>query len=122
MTTPAIYLKALKQIGSEWQKGSMHRIYFNDLASWYGLKLEYYGTGNVSAAYLDGNKISNNYGTQLDTAFRLGKVWYDVSSSKFLSRDLDERYTKKIVAAIKTHVEGLVDELDEQEICSKTGG
>jgi len=117
MATQAIYLKALKQIGSEWQKGAMHRIYFNGLAKWYGLEVELYNSGNISAAWLDGESISNGRAKALDTTLRYGKVWYDVSAAKFVGQNLEQPMINKIVAAIKAKVEGIVTELDEQEIC-----
>lgn len=117
MTTQAAYIKALKQIGSEWQKGNLHRIYFNNLATWYGLEVEHYNSGNISAAWIDGEAISNSRAKHLDTTLRFGKVYYDVNAAKFCAQNLEQPMANKIVAAIKAKVEGIVTELDEQEIC-----
>ncbi len=43
---------------SRWQKGSMDRLYINSTRI--GLSLEYYKTGNICHAELNGERISNS--------------------------------------------------------------
>ena len=50
-------IKALEKKGfNRWTKGDMDRLYFNIEKSGY---LDYYKSGNVSSAYLEGERISN---------------------------------------------------------------
>jgi hypothetical protein len=53
--------------GSEWESGDNHRVYFNDLPELYGLQAERYGTGNISSAKLDGQKISNSKARKIES-------------------------------------------------------
>ena len=50
-------LQDLKQYGKIWIGGSHKRLYLNAKAL--GLKLDYYHTGNISHAWVDGETISN---------------------------------------------------------------
>ena len=43
---------------NRWAKGDMDRLYFNVEKSEY-LDVDYYKSGNVSSAYLEGERISN---------------------------------------------------------------
>ena len=43
---------------NRWTKGDMDRLYFNIEKSEY-FEVEYYKSGNVSSAYLEGERISN---------------------------------------------------------------
>ena len=76
--------KTLKEIGgSEWTKGEIHRVYFNNLAELFGLSCSTYGTGNISSATVNGAKMSNSKARELSRALRDSKVWYDVKDGEF---------------------------------------
>lgn len=88
--------------GSEWQKHGHHRIYFNGLTKWYGLETEHYGTGNVSSATLDGERISNSGARTILGDLSYAKIWYDVNTGKFHGKGYDiDRYFDTIVDRIK---------------------
>lgn len=54
-----IDIDALEKKGfNRWTKGNMDRLYFNIEKSGY-LDVDYYKTGNVRSAYLNGERISN---------------------------------------------------------------
>lgn len=54
-----IDIEALEKKGfNRWTKGNMDRLYFNIEKSGY-LDVDYYKTGNVRSAYLNGERISN---------------------------------------------------------------
>lgn len=93
--------------GSEWESGDNHRVYFNDLPELYGLQAERYGTGNISSAKLDGQKISNSKARKIESGLFGGKVWYNVKTGKYESKGLSESAAKKIISNIqrKTGVE-----------------
>src|SRR5690606_27593466 len=89
--TTTITPESLVEIGgSRWQKGEMDRVYFNDLADRFGLRASFYGTGNVSSASLNGEKISNTKATRMLAGFSLAKFWFDVPAGEFQSRGLHE--------------------------------
>ncbi len=95
-------IETLKKIGGrEWTKNGMHRIYFNDLPALYGLKCEYYNTGNIRKATLDGEYISNSGARRLSTTLDLGKLWYDVPTGKYMATHLSEETVAVLVAAIQ---------------------
>lgn len=52
-------IEALEKKGfNHWSKGNKERLYFNIEKSGY-LDVDYYKTGNVRSAYLNGERISN---------------------------------------------------------------
>jgi hypothetical protein len=70
--------------GSRWQKNGMDRIYFNNHAQLAGLELHRYKTGNISAAYWQGELVSNSQGGKLATT--IDKLWFDLADGKFHAR------------------------------------
>lgn len=96
-------IEALKSIGGqEWQKGDYHRVYFNNLPEWFGLKCEFYNSGSVASATLDGRTISNSYAKSIINDLRSsGRIWYDVRAGKFVNQDIAPRYFDIIVEAIE---------------------
>lgn len=95
--------KLIEAGGSVWEKNGMTRIYFNDLATWYGLEVARYNTGNVSGATLDGESISNSEAKKILTALSETKVWYDVDAQEFACKG-DTRRANIIIDAIKAAV------------------
>jgi hypothetical protein len=83
--------QALLKIGSEWTSpdGRLHRIYFNEAVrlELYDLRLSYYKTGNIYAAWLDGERISNSQAAKLAANVCGGKFWYDFSDGEFHKKD-----------------------------------
>lgn len=69
--------------GKEWKRDDKHRVYFNDLASLFGLKTSHYNTGNISSASLDGQPISNGRAREIAGALSGSKVWYDLGDQQF---------------------------------------
>lgn len=57
-------INVLVQAGcNRWTKYGKDRLYINP--EFIGLELSYYNTGNISDAYLDGERISNCYARKL---------------------------------------------------------
>lgn len=71
-----------------WTKGGRRRIYVNreDFGKVFGLEIWCYKTGNISDAYLKGEKISNSKAYQL-----LGRKtpYYDCLEDKWVNNNLD---------------------------------
>ena len=57
MMTESMIQKLEEKGFKRWQKGNFDRLYIN--AKSLGLECDYYKTGNVSSAWLNGEKISN---------------------------------------------------------------
>jgi len=51
--------------GQEWARGNVERVYLNDWHDMIGLSVNYYKSGNVSSAKLDGELISNTKAARL---------------------------------------------------------
>ena len=90
--------------GKLWEGYGKRRIYFNRLHEWYGLTYETYNTGNISAAFVDGQRVSNNEGRGILYTLQYGKLWYDIDEGTFASRDIPERMASKIIERIKKEV------------------
>ncbi|MEU0670382.1 hypothetical protein ABZ508_33235 [Streptomyces lavendulocolor] len=62
--------------GRRWQKGDMDRVYLNDWQDYIqGVEIDYYKTGNVCGAAIDGRGIANGRVAALLGAVR--KVYFD---------------------------------------------
>lgn len=81
-------IEQLEKVGGKlWEKGAMRRVYFNDLAALIDLEVEKYGTGNISGARHNGEKISNAEAGRILAG--LGKIWYDLEKGAFAHRASD---------------------------------
>ena len=101
--------EALKAIGSEWQKGNYHRIYFNDLGSRLGIETNRYNTGNISSATQDGERISNSQAKRVLGRCVYSKFWYDVPTDTYYSKgELTADDCKRIKASIEAEVTALM--------------
>lgn len=73
-------IAALENKGfNRWTKGNMDRLYIN--ATKLGLELTYYKTGNISSAYLNGERISNSRGYDCKNS----KTYIDITTGKLVS-------------------------------------
>jgi hypothetical protein len=112
---PAISLESLLKIGGKgWQSGDKHRVYFNDLVKRYGLELNYYGTGNISSASLDGEKISNSKAKKIDSYLSFAKLWYDLSAQEFQHKDLDQKDFAFFIDSIKDDLKDIDNEPEKE--------
>lgn len=68
--------------GKLWQKGDAKRVYFNDLELLLGLEMEYYNTGNIMSAKLNGEKISNRQARDIQVALVTAKFWFDLDGAQ----------------------------------------
>ena len=68
-------IEKIEQHGSKWVHPTTGevRYYINEWANLAGLSVGRYGTGNISSASLDGEKISNTSASQ--TIGQVDKVW-----------------------------------------------
>lgn len=79
----------LRDIGSLWEKNGMSRVYFNNLEERVGLTVDYYRSGNVRQAWLDGESLSNSNAKRYLSELGSGKFWYDNSTGKFFHKGMD---------------------------------
>jgi len=93
-------INKIKQIGKEWIKEDMHRIYINNLDQIYGLETTSYKTGNISSATLNGEKISNSRARQLSTDLSCAKIWYDVKTGKIETQHINDPLKTAIINKI----------------------
>ncbi len=94
-----ITLEAVKTLGKEWSKDTMHRIYIDNPEQYMGLIVHYYGTGNVSGATLNGESISNSKAKNI--LAQVGKVFFDVNKGEFCyDRMTNVTYGNQIVEGL----------------------
>lgn len=74
-----------------WQKGNFDRLYIN--ASQLGLVCNYYKTGNIKYAEMNGEHVSNSEGYRIKAA----KTFVDVKTGKLYS---DNYYCRKAAAEL----------------------
>jgi len=70
--------------GNRWQRNDMDRVYLNDWADLAGLHISRYGTGNISSAAWQGDRISNSQASKLLSS--IDKVWFDSSDGQLHCR------------------------------------
>lgn len=87
--------------GKLWEKHGHRRVYFNNLVELYGLELEYYNTGNIYRASLDGECISNRSAREYVWDLRNGKLWYDLNTGEFASRDMDQDMADRLIGRLQ---------------------
>ena len=82
-------IEKLEELGlKHWTKGDNDRIYVNyahHFEEIFGLKLEFYKTGNIKSAYLNGEKISNSEAKKYFSS----KPYYDCKACKWCNIDLE---------------------------------
>lgn len=108
--TQQAMIDKLQQIGGVmWERDNIRRVYFNDLARWYGLSYSTYkSSGRPYNCSLDGKPISNNQAYKLITKLQLNaKFWYDVNTGEFASRNLSTSEFEKIRASILEAMKGV---------------
>ena len=89
----------LKQIGGrEWIKNDIHRIYFNNIFELLEAEITYHKTGTFDNVKINGQRISNNKANGIK---QFAKVWYDVKTGKFESKNIDKIYFDQVVESIK---------------------
>ena len=66
--------------GNRWTKGNYDRVYFNDWPELIGLEIDRYKTGNIWAASLNGETISNSEARRLLGA--VDKVYFDAADGQ----------------------------------------
>lgn len=94
---------ALTKIGGRlWEKGSMRRIYFNDLEQWMGLTINRYNTGNISSARVNGERISNSQARRMLNA--IDKLWFDLDDNQFYFQAADHDLANDVVSTIRAHI------------------
>lgn len=95
-------VEQLEKVGGKlWEKNGMRRVYFNRLADWYGLRVEYYKTGNISYAEVDGKRISNNSGRGILFMLNGAKLWYDMEKGVWGWKELKDDAARKIIGRIE---------------------
>ena len=102
MTAAITKEQAIAIGGNEWN-GT--RVYFNsliDLAD--GVEINFYGTGNVSGASIDGVGISNTKGRALVAELSYGKAWLDIETGKLKAKNLSEDTADRIFRGIRARL------------------
>lgn len=112
MNIPALTASIALALGAKaWRSDeeSAPRFYFNNLQSLYGLKCQYFNTGNICSATLDGEKISNSAARQIASELYVAKVWLDAADglvhfkniARSMARAIGTELRDRAVAATK---------------------
>lgn len=107
--THATAIKLLSnKLGNRWTKGNHDRVYLTPeaLTSALNLTIDRYGTGSVSSATLDGEKISNNYARQIFESLSHARAYCDARTGEFHWVEFG-REAGKVAEAIENIIESL---------------
>lgn len=111
MTLTEKTIAALEAKGfNRWTKGNMDRLYIN--ATHLGLELTYYKTGNISSAYMNGERISNAQGYR----YKAAKTYIDIQTGEVHSDrdDLKEAAQELLNSVDDTIKSNVMEELTAQ--------
>ncbi len=73
--------RRLEEIGGRrWTKAGRDRVYFNETGCYIGLEIETYNTGNIAAAKLGGEAISNSRAKKILAALSGMSLYYDLGA------------------------------------------
>lgn len=90
-------------IGSKWihPKTGEVRYYVNNAWKYGGLELDFYNTGNIAIAKLDGEKISNSEGSRMCGA--IDKCWITEDGEVHVKRGRNDydAFIESVVTGIK---------------------
>lgn len=101
-TTNMITEEKLEKAGGKlWEKAGMRRMYFNNLNDYIGLECNYYKTGNISSANLNGTSISNNKARGIKSQLYNGKVYFDLNNKEFGYKYINEELAEEVIEGIK---------------------
>jgi len=96
--------------GNYWESpdGSKKRVYFNtdSLMQFIGLECEFYGTGNISSATLNGEHISNSQARKLLSDISTSKHYFDLTDNTWhspFSKDMKKGVHEAIEKHVKLH-------------------
>jgi len=85
--------------GNLWEKGSMRRVYFNNVPALIGLSYSTYKTGNISSASLNGVGISNSECARILRS--IGKIYWDLDTGKMHGSYTEQSMLNQVAAIIR---------------------
>tara|TARA_Y100000593_G_scaffold74590_1_gene137379 strand:- start:1259 stop:1591 length:333 start_codon:yes stop_codon:yes gene_type:complete len=91
-----------------WENYGFKRLYLD----WHKLinfELGYFNTGNISSAYIDGEKISNNKARK----YVVGKAWINLETKELEVKDLHHEMDIKVIEAIYELDKKTINEIGE---------
>lgn len=93
--------------GKRWAKSDADpvRYYWNDLPEMLGWTVHRYGTGNISGASRNGEKVSNGTARREMARLDFAKFWYDTATGEFKQRDLSPGEFEAVKAAVLARIE-----------------
>lgn len=103
MSKPADILEQLIALGGNlWEKGSMRRVYFNNVPAMIGLSYSTYNTGNISSASLNGTRISNSECGRILRS--IGKIYWDLDTGKIHGSYTEQSMLNQVAAIISAKI------------------
>ena len=103
MSKPADILEQLIALGGNlWEKGSMRRVYFNDVPAMIGLSYSTYNTGNISSASLNGVAISNSECRRILSS--IGKIYWDLDTGKIHGSYTEQSMLTQVAGIIRAKI------------------
>jgi hypothetical protein len=89
----------------KWQKDDMLRWYF-PILELLGLRVTRYKTGNIQAAWINGERISNNSARELIYSYYNAKLWYDEKTQEMHWKGMSREDAENCIQAARRLANG----------------
>lgn len=99
-------LKKIACFGNEWNKAGASRVYFNNLAELFGLKVVTDEQQKIVSATVDGEPITLKQAVVLISKLYRGKLWFDFEKNTFNYLCLDPVIANCIIDEIRRKING----------------
>ena len=96
----------IENFGSVWRKAGASRVYFNNLAELYGLKVVIDEQQKIVSATVDGETITIKQAVVLISKLYRGKLWFDFEKNTFNYLCLEPVIANCIIGEIRRKING----------------
>lgn len=98
--------------GNAWKKNNMRRVYYSldKLCNLIGFEFSTYKTGNISCAYIDGEKISNTRAKDIYYTLLNMKIYFDFTDYEFHCKNNNSNLSEVILSGLEEELNQKMEE------------
>jgi len=95
--------------GKHWENYGKSRVYYNadSIMEIIELELDFYKTGNICSAELQGEKISNSRARKILGTLESSKLWFDLDDYEYHYKSFDSELMNDVIDKIEQKIKGI---------------